>query len=213
MQKKNLYSIKNGCRLTFIGLFLLLHGCASIPSQSQKPNLPLSANALCIEFVEVTGRFSIHYSRDDKPEAVHGKFTWIQTPTQTQIALLSPLNQIVAKIEITPESAIFTPAGQAPRSAKNVDELVTHELGWPLPISGMKTWMQACAIDAEGKTFIGSPDNDKVTTKEGWKIQYVNWQQDENIPLRPRRIDLQRNVEIPTTINNISIKLVIDTWR
>lgn len=61
------------------------------------------------------------------------------------MTLMSPLGQTIAKIEITPQMTTFTAPNRAPASAPDAEELIKSQLGWTLPVSGMKGWLQGCA--------------------------------------------------------------------
>lgn len=161
------------------------------------------------ENINLSGRLSVRYQRDGKDESLHGNFTWAQTPAQTHIALLSPLGQTVASIAITPEGASLQQSGDVPpRMAPDVDELVAVSLGWPLPIAGLRYWLQGLGTDASGNAFIASPQIPDVTTKDGWRLRYVSWQDDN--PGRPKRIDLERWTP---QAGDVAIRIVIDTWQ
>jgi outer membrane lipoprotein LolB len=48
-----------------------------------------------------------------------------------------------------------------------------------LPVSGLRDWLQGYATDSEGKRFVASPANDNVITRDGWKLEYMSWQDDK----------------------------------
>jgi outer membrane lipoprotein LolB len=183
----------------------LLVACASIaPSPGNLPQA--QQKRLFHETIELAGRLSVRYESARKEEAVHGSFAWTQTPARTVVTLLSPLGQTMAVIEATPDGATLTQAGQPPRSAGDVDTLTAHTLGWPLPVSGLRGWLQGFAIDASGHTFVASPENNEVVTSDGWRIRYANWREDAS----PGRIDLTRHTE---QAGQVSLRIVIDSWQ
>jgi outer membrane lipoprotein LolB len=173
------------------------------------PVAPAMTTRAYLQNIDLSGRLSVRYQRDGKDESLHGNFTWNQTPAQTGITLLSPLGQTVASIAITPEGASLQQSGNVPpRTAPDVDELVTASLGWPLPIAGLRYWLQGFGTDASGNAFVASPQAPDVTTKDGWRLRYVNWQDDT--PNRPKRIDLERWT---AQAGDVAIRIVIDTWQ
>jgi len=89
---------------------------------------------------------------------------------------MSPLGQTVAAINVTPGSATLTQAGQEPRTAADIDSLTQQTLGWPLPVSGLRDWLQGYAVDAQGQRFRASPASNSVTTKDGWRLRFIDWQ-------------------------------------
>ncbi|MES2164590.1 MAG: outer membrane lipoprotein LolB [Pseudomonadota bacterium] len=142
--------------------------------------------------IELGGGIAINYSKDGKRESLSGKFSWQQTKTATDVSLLSPTGQIVAVIHVAPGLATLTQNGKEPRTAPDLDSLTAQTLGWTLPVSGLRDWLQGYAIDAAGKRFVASPANDSVITRDGWKVEYVTWQDDTAAVPQPKRIDLTR---------------------
>lgn len=191
---------------------LLLGGCASFsPSSEYSQDHPSAYR----NTITIDGRLSVQYERNGANEALHGSFSWSQKPGHTTVTLSSPLGQTLAVIEVTPDMSILKAEGQPPRTAPDPDSLSELALGWPLPVSGMRDWLQGIATDANGKQFIASAESEKaekVTTQNGWHIDYVSWQPSETTPvtIHPKRIDLARNTQ---QAGNVSIRLVIDNWQ
>jgi outer membrane lipoprotein LolB len=161
--------------------------------------------------IELGGRLSARYQHNGDEQAVHGSFTWAQSTERTVVTLLSPLGQTIAVINITPELSTLSQAGHAPRTAADVDALAASALGWPLPISGLRGWLQGFARDADGRHFVAMPqaDTSGVTTGDGWRIQYSNWL-DNGEEHYPKRIDLERST---VQAGNVALRFVIDTWQ
>lgn len=162
--------------------------------------------------IALGGRLSVQYQRNGQDEAVHGGFTWQQTAQATHVELLSPLGQILAIIDVDPGRAVLTQAGQPPRTADDADALAADTLGWPLPVAGLRDWLQGFAVDAQGNRWRAPPgDNASVVTQDGWKITYAGWQPDgEAGAMRPRRIDLTRTTPQAGTV---AMRIVIDNWQ
>ena len=128
------------------------------------------------ETIDLAGRLSVNYQKDGRPESINGNFNWEQAPGTIDVTLMSPLGQTVAAISVTPGSATLTQGGQAPRTAADIDSLTQQTLGWPLPVSGLRDWLQGYAVDAQGQRFRASPASNSVTTKDGWRLRFVEWQ-------------------------------------
>lgn len=191
----------------------LLAGCAalSLPpastgdaaAQSQRPYA---------EAIDLSGRLSVQYRRGNTDEALHGSFSWSQTPQRTVVTVLSPLGQTLAVIDVQPGSATLTQAGQPPQVAADADALAQAALGWPLPVAGLRTWLQGFAQDAQGQRWVAPPaPGSAVTTQDGWQIVYVSWQQSQpGAAAYPRRIDLARQT---AEAGPVSLRIVIDQWQ
>ena len=202
------------CKITTLSLFFLsamLTGCTSMPSMETLDFLSDKTPRSCTSNVDIRGRFSIRYKIDGREESLHGNFDWQQTTDYTVITLLSPLGQSMAKIEVTPQLTTFTAPGKAPKSATNAEELIRSELGWTLPVSGLRDWLQGCATDMQNHPFIATPQSRQVITREGWQIDYISWIDGPVMPL-PKRIDLIKGGNNAIDVD-IHLKLVIDEWQ
>lgn len=186
---------------------LLLTGCASIVPGTTPPEARPTARRYQ-ESVNLDGRLSVRYQGAQKEEALHGNFTWIQTPARTTVTLLSPLGQTIAVIDVTQHGATLTQSGQSVRTAMDVNTLTANELGWPLPVAGLRDWLQGFGTDSTGQRFVATSGASDITTSDGWHVRYDNWQ--EGTHNRPKRIDLQRNTK---QAGDVSIRIVIDSWQ
>lgn len=184
--------------------FSALAGCASAPS-APRSTAPVAAYR---DNAELAGRIAINYSHEGKKESLNGTFNWTQTAATTDVSLISPTGQTVAVINITPQSATLTESGKPPRSAPDLDTLSARTLGWSLPVSGLRDWLQGYAIDRDGKRFVASPVNDNVITRDGWKLEYVDWQDDKAAVPKPKRIDVTR-IALGEAVEDVNIRIVI----
>jgi outer membrane lipoprotein LolB len=194
----------------------MLAGCASLaPPAAQSPGAPVAAATRAFhESIEMGGRISVLYQAAGRDEGLHGNFTWSQSPGRTVVTLLSPLGQTLAVIELTPDQATLTEAGKPPQQASDADALAQRVLGWPLPVAGLRFWLQGVGRGANGHPFTATPESDSFTTADGWKVKYVSWE-DPAVPAagalpRPRRVDLQRTTQ---EAGNVTLRLVLDTWQ
>ena len=190
-------------RLSLIVLAATLAGCATTGA-------PLSTATVGAyrETIDLSGKLSVNYIKDEKQESLTGNFTWDQTPNRIEVSLASPLGQTIATIAVTPEGATLTQSGKPPRTAADIDGLTQQTLGWTLPVSGLRDWLQGYALDAEGKRFVASPANNSVVTKDGWRLRFVSWQDDKAAQPVPRRIDADRAAA--GDIQNLEIRIVVN---
>ena len=207
---KNIFfhALKKTGLVTVILITLGLTGCSTLQSITPTSLFSREVSRKCVDKVSVKGRFSIQYKLDGREESLHGTFGWEQSPDYTVVTLMSPLGQTMARIEVTPQMATFIAPNRSPQSAPNAEELIKSQLGWTLPVSGLKGWLQGCATDSLGHSFIATPESTQVITKDGWQINYASWIDGPTIPL-PKRIDLIKGGK--DVINGVD-KLVIDEW-
>ena len=204
--KWELYRTTGACTLA-----LALAACAGLPpaSTTSARTQATAAQRVYSETIEMAGRLSVRYQKNDKEEALHGSFTWSQTPQRTLVTLLSPLGQTIASIEVRPGSSTLIQAGKAPLTASDVDALAAEAFGWTLPVSGLRNWLQGFAIDSTKQPFVATPQNanSTVVTPDGWRIQYLGWEEG-NLPAMPKRIDLQRST---AEAGEVAIRIFIDS--
>lgn len=167
----------------------LLSACATTGTATA----PQTAVGAYRDAIDLSGHLIVNYERDGKPDTLSVKFAWSQAAREVNVALLSPTGQTVAKISVTPEAASLTQGGQPPRMARDIDTLAAQTLGFALPVSGLRDWLQGYATAADGKRFAASPANNTVTTPDGWKLTFVSWQDTPGGAPVPRRIDAQRD--------------------
>lgn len=155
------------------------------------------------------GRIAINYSRDGKKESMTPSFSWHQTRSSTDVSLISPTGQTVAVINVTPTAATLTESGKAPQTAPNLDALTKQTLGWTLPVSGLRDWLQGYATDRSGQRFAASPANNTVITRDGWKLEYLSWQHDKAPAPQPKVIYATRIV-LGEAVDDMEIRVVIE---
>lgn len=196
-------------RAALLALPLFLAACAGMPPAA--PSAPESAAARAYQqSVDINGRMSVRYQSNGREEALHGSFEWRQAPGRTALTLLSPLGQTLARIEVTPSGATLTQSGQPPLSAADADALAAQALGWPLPVAGLRDWLQGMVTVSGGKRATLSPgdSNTEVVSADGWRLRYPAWE--EGVQARPRRIDLARST---AQAGEVALRLVIDGFQ
>ncbi len=177
-------------------------GCATTGPRSTAVVAPYS------EKIELNGRLSINYSHDGKKESSTVNYDWQQDKDNTNITLISPTGQTVAVIKVTPRSATLTQSDKQPQTAPDIDTLTRQMLGWTLPVGGLREWLQGHATDSNGKPFVASPANDTVITRDGWKLEYVDWQDEKAAVPKPKRIDVTR-ITLGEAVEDVNIRIVI----
>ncbi|WP_167092067.1 outer membrane lipoprotein LolB [Massilia frigida] len=188
--------------------FLAL-ACAALLSACVTPAYLSKANVAAYrEAIELNGRLTVNYQKDGQTETLTGKFSWNQTPAAVNVSLASPLGQTIATISVTPDAATLTQGDRAPRVARDIDTLTAQTLGWSLPVSGLRDWLQGYATGADGQRFAASPAANTVTTADGWRLTYVSWQDPDAAKPLPKRIDVARAAS--ATVEAMEIRIVID---
>jgi outer membrane lipoprotein LolB len=183
---------------------LLLGACQTAPSIKGS-----SSAAPYYKVISLSGRLSVSYQQLGKAQSLQGKFTWDQTANTTSVALFTPLGQTIAQIMIEPERAMLQQTGEALRIAKDINVLTSDALGWPLPVHGLKEWLQGFYTNALGQQQVVMRDAQTGFIDSGWEVQYVLWQEDGSGYRIPKRIDLKH---LSKRHGEINLKIVLDSW-
>lgn len=191
-------------RVLLLTISVLLGACSSLPPAGTALSVHPYQDALTMN-----GRLSVRYLQAGKEQSVQGKFSWTQTRDNISIVLFSPLGQTMAKIEIAPDFASLQRAGEAVQRASDVSELTTRLLGWPLPVSSLRDWLQGYVRDTNGTRLAARSDALQNLGNDGWQARYVSWQGDAAASF-PKRIDLQRG---SAGSSEIGLRIVIDSWQ
>lgn len=172
-------------RLSLLALAAALAGCATTSTN-------VATVGAYRDTIDLDGRLSVNYQKDNRPESLTVNFDWAQRPGRVDVTIFGPLGQTLATIEVTPQSATLTQANRAPVTEADIDSLSQRTLGWPLPVSGLRDWLQGYAVDAQGQRFSASPARNEVTTRDGWRLRFVEWQDANAAQPVPRVIHANR---------------------
>jgi len=197
-------------RLSALAFAAALAGCATTshqPQASADTGAGSSAVAAYRDTIALAGRLSANYQKDGQPGSVTVSFEWSQQPGSIDVTLAGPTGQTVAMVKVTPEQATLTQANQPPRSARDIDTLTAQTLGWSLPVSNLRDWLQGYATDASGKRFAASPAKNEVFTSDGWRLRFVSWQKGGATPM-PSVIHAERSATASS--EELAIRIAIN---
>lgn len=189
-------------RLSLFACAAILAGCATTSSN-------VATVGAYRDSIDLDGRLSVNYQKDGNRESMTVNFDWAQAPGRVDVTIANPLGQTVATIEVTPQAATLTQAGRAPVTEADVDTLSQRTLGWPLPVSGLRDWLQGYAVDAQGQRFSASPARNEVVTRDGWRLRFVEWQDPNAAQPAPRVIHATRAAV--GDIQDLEIRIVINS--
>lgn len=167
---------------------LLLAACAT----AEPPRLLPSDAVFSAE-----GRMSVVSTEGDQlPHSTTGRFSWIERPGGSEIALYSPFGETLARIDVGRERSVLrTP--QAIESAPTPEALLQRYLGLTLPVSGLRDWMR-------GRSRSGARRAPDGFEEDGWRISYPQMQDDGALP---RIVRLER--ALPSAVE---VRIVVDRW-
>jgi outer membrane lipoprotein LolB len=195
---------------TSLALSLLMTACGSLrPPATSEMSAAAVATRSYQQQLQLSGRIQVQYQQNDKPQSLPGSFEWLQDKDSTDITLISPLGQTIATISQNAAGANLQQANQPLRSAANLDSLLNETLGWPLPVSGLRDWLQGYILTPDGKHQMLAAQENLNLEADGWRIRYVSWQEQDG-QVHPKRIDLQRYT---SEAGEVSMRIIIDQWK
>lgn len=143
------------------------------------------------------GRVSVQYDE----QSLSGQITWQASADSDEVLLSSPLGQGIASINRNALGVTLTRPGEPMLAAENVEALTQKALGFSLPLSGLRYWIQAKADPlSPGDVRVNAGGVVEQIVQDGWKIDYLQYSEN-----RPRKIHVTRQ--------GLEIRLVIDAWQ
>ena len=169
---------------------LVLHGCVTMPPPAAPP-------AKVLQSFTLQGRLSVRYDE----QSLSGQLNWQAGPASDEVLLSSPLGQGVANISRNELGVTLVRPGEPAVTAENVEALTQSTLGFRLPLSGLRFWIQAKPDPArKSEVRLNGAGGVEQIAQDGWKIDYLQFQEN-----RPRKIYITRE--------GLEIRLVIDEWQ
>lgn len=180
-----------------LALSLTLGACAPLPPVgSAVAAVPRHAST----HFELEGRLAASAGE----RAASGRIEWQHARGADTWTLISPLGQIVARLDSQPGSATLLTAGGERLYATSADALLPRLLGLEVPTASLSHWVQAVpSAGAEVRALDGSGRPAQVLD-QGWLIDYPDYTSPD-ADARPARVDLSRG--------DARLRLIIDTWQ
>ncbi len=152
------------------------------------------------ERFDLTGRLAVNRGAD----GFSGSFHWRGRPEGDEIDLLTPFGQVVARMTSAGGRVRFVSADGRVAEAGSWEMLTAREFGWPLPVSGLRYWIQ-------GATRPGAPFADTTDGRgrrselqqDGWTIAY-RYRDTDPPETRPAGLQL--------TILDVEVRIALDRW-
>ena len=181
----------------------LLAGAASALLAACAPLTPrepaVAARRAALPGFTLEGRLSA----TDGRQAASGRVEWEHAPERDRLLLLSPLGQVVARLDSGPRGASLTHADGSRIDAASADALLPSVLGVDVPAARLPLWVQgatAAATQVRVRDGAGRPLH---VIDEGWRSDYLAYA-DEHPDSPPTRLDISRG--------DARIRLIIDAW-
>lgn len=180
-------------------LALIVGGCALAPVSGpiQQATRPDPARITNYEF---NGRISV--KQEDRGH--YGNIHWVKRGEESDVTLLSPLGQVVARIRSRKNAVTLTLDNNREYQAEDGEALTRQVLGYSVPVSGLDFWLLGSPAPGHAADATLRPDGLLGDlTQQGWRIHYEEYQLAGDAQF-PRRMVLDRG--------DLQIRLVIDQW-
>src|SRR3546814_673890 len=143
---------------------------------------------------ERAGRFAVTVNYfGGKHEAVQGGFAWHDTGNALTLDLTNPLGNTLARVSVLPGLATLTRSNGEREQAAHPDALVEQVLGSPMPVAGLRDWLQG-RVDDAGVSGLQKNDQGQIDSfsQGGWRVQLSRYDAQGPALLRMNRNDPDR---------------------
>lgn len=182
----------------FFFLIALLSGCASLEVPTDM-NVKRLSNDL--DNYEFSGRVSFKQAG----KGSSGNIQWQKAGVNTDIALSSPVGDVVAEIQSVPGEVKLTLADKRQFYAEDAESLTRKVLGYTVPLKELNQWVlgQPNPFSKAEQTFYPNGLMEKFS-QDGWQVQYTAYSEVNGFQM-PKRLVVQGK--------DLEIRLVIDQWK
>jgi outer membrane lipoprotein LolB len=188
------------CALRLTGLVAAM-ACAFVTGCATTPAVAPGPGADGIRAFAVDGRLSARTAE----HAVTAHFAWTHDPPRDELEVATPLGQTVAQLsgnDAERRVELRLPDGRRDE-AGDWTTLTGRALGFPLPVTGLASWMVGAPRD--GAPYSIEPDGlgrATVLRQDGWEVVYTYADASAR---RPSRLVL--------SYPDVEVRIVIDAWR
>lgn len=153
---------------------------------------------------ERAGRFSVTVEEaDGQIESVQGGFAWHDTGQLLQLNLANPLGSTLARLEVQPSQVVLTRADGSRETAPSPEALVARILGGPLPVTGLRQWLQGKVNTASAQNLQkNSQGQIEAFEQLGWQVQLQRYDEQGPARLNLRRSDTGRTIRVRLLIDS-----------
>ncbi len=194
-------------RALALGLALLAAGCATptIP-----PGSGLDRDALWALHRErvagirdwyLAGRVALATER----EGFSASLYWTQNDERYSLRVVAPLGQGSYGLDGGPTEVVMHTPDRRTLTAKNPEDLILAQLGWTLPLLGLRYWVRGIPEPAAPVAAMTLDERGRLAEldQSGWHIQVLDYEARDGLDL-PSKLVLQTQ--------RFTVRIVVERW-
>jgi outer membrane lipoprotein LolB len=187
-------------------VMLLLWGCASTPEPADlevvDDTWTLRRDTLLqLQNWELDGRIGITVEH----QAWQASLVWVQRGENFLLDVAGPLGQGRLMVSGGPNGVRAERHDGRVVNATDVESLLRSELGWTLPVEGLRYWVKGVPNPRESTQSIALDELGRLAelNQGGWRIRYPSYIESDDVDL-PHKIRLDSG--------DVSVRMVVDQW-
>ncbi len=186
-------------------LCLGLGACATapVPVVSPATTPSQSASSSTLTAWRLSGRVSAFNGED----GWHASLLWTQQDDAYHLRFLGPLGQGGLELRGDAQGVSLRDSGGYTAHALEPESLVRQALGFEVPVSGLRYWVQGQAapgLSLQDAVVYGAEGRPMSLAQGGWRIEYSAYESalGQSLPTRLRMVN-----------GGLRLKLVVDRWE
>lgn len=111
--------------------------------------------------------------------------------------MANPLGSTLARVEVNSARALLTRADGSRLSANHPDALIEQVLGSPIPVAGLRDWLQGRTGNHNVTHLEKNAENQiQAFRQDGWRVRLSRYDQYGPQLLQLNRNDAQRDISV-----------------
>lgn len=193
-------------RLLFLLLAMALAGCAgpsvTLPSAVRMDSLAVRQGDLArLQSWTIRGRLAIQTEREGWTVTLH----WVQEKEHYTLRFIAPLGQGTYELNGNVDTVTLLTADDQFLQADNPENLMLDNLGWNVPLEGLKYWIRGLPEPDVVAESLVIDDRGRITDlrQSGWTISILRYVTVAGLDL-PDKLFMQND--------RFRLRLVIQDW-
>ncbi|MCI0401607.1 MAG: lipoprotein insertase outer membrane protein LolB [Gammaproteobacteria bacterium] len=189
-------------------LAVLLTACAELPS-TPIPGTPLQeawrshqAELLTLQHWSLTGRVAIQTEKD----GWNATLRWTQQDDAYSMRVISPFGQGSYELQGSAHGVIMRTADNQTLVAQDVEALMLENLGWSVPVAGLRYWVRGIPEPAWPVDTIALNDEGYMADlqQSGWRVSVLRYVKQGDLTL-PAKLFMHNA--------RFKVRLVVENWE